>query len=368
MTDRRRSSRSVFLETAASSPRSDHSDIPTTKNRIERRSVVQRKTPELFQVLSLGVTFLIPGLHAYTLTFNSCIMRNTKSSIKGLTFAGPAGILEGKRRPGMDKNEATRATKRQTSGGVSKDRHRETPEEIRRSSHYQGRVVRVRSVGESAKEIRIDIVGPMRIRFRAGQYVQVEIPREEGSVYRAYSIATPEMEQKAVELVVKHILGGGGSTYLCGLKNGDPVTFAGPFGQFSLSEDPEVELICVSGGCGIAPLRSIVPSLYARWPGRSCQVFFGARTVGEVLYREEFRDMERRHRGLRVMYAISEAPGPGERWGGEMGMVHSVVMRRLQPGGKRQAFLCGPELMIDAVVKVLKEKGIREGEIYYDMY
>jgi len=69
-----------------------------------------------------------------------------------------------------------------------------------------------------------------------------------------------------------------------------------------------------------------------------------------------------------VIYALSDQLGPGETWDGETGFIHLAVDKYLQGTVKRQAFLCGPPPMIDAVMGVLKEKGVRERDIFYDKF
>lgn len=111
------------------------------------------------------------------------------------------------------------------------------------------------------KEIRLRLDDPPDISHRPGQYVQVQAPSPDGPVFRAYSISSPVYEPSIVQLVVRLIPGGVGSTYLHNVKPGDTVFFTGPYGEFWLSEDPSVEIICVGGGCGIAPIRNIVYTL-----------------------------------------------------------------------------------------------------------
>ena len=59
---------------------------------------------------------------------------------------------------------------------------------------------------------------------------------------------------------------------------------------------------------------------------------------------------------------------PGQVWDGESGFIHLAVDKHLKPSPKRQAFLCGPPLMIEAVTAVLREKGLSEAEIFYDKF
>jgi Na+-transporting NADH:ubiquinone oxidoreductase subunit F len=173
-----------------------------------------------------------------------------------------------------------------------------------------------------------------------------------------------------VELVVRLVPGGIGSTYLHNLRAGDSVTFTGPFGEFRLSEDPATELVCVAGGCGLAPVKSILWTACARWPARPLWLFFGCRARRDLLYFDEFKALAARHPALQVVYALSDPLAPGETWDGDLGFIHLAVDKHLPaaPGAKRQAFLCGPEPMIVAVTKVLESKGLRAADIFYDKF
>jgi NAD(P)H-flavin reductase len=68
------------------------------------------------------------------------------------------------------------------------------------------------------------------------------------------------------------------------------------------------------------------------------------------------------------VYALSDELGEDEQWDGETGFIHLSVDKRLEEGVSRQAFLCGPPLMIDAVTRVLEEKGTQPKDIFYDEF
>ena len=216
------------------------------------------------------------------------------------------------------------------------------------------------------KEIRLRLNDPPDIVHRPGQYVQVQAPSPEGPVFRAYSISSPVYEPNIVQLVVRLVPGGIGSTYLHTVQPGDTVYFTGPYGEFWLSEDPSVEIICVGGGCGIAPIRNIIYTLYEKWPDRSCWLFFGCRTTRDVFYLEEFEELAKKYPNLHVVYALSDKLGKDEKWDGETGFIHLSVDKYLEPGVRRQAFLCGPPPMIEAVTRVIQEKGT--DDIFYDEF
>ncbi len=242
------------------------------------------------------------------------------------------------------------------------------PEEYLNVRLYQATVTETRDLTYDIKEIRLELAEPAEIEFLAGQYVQVQAPGPEGPVFRAYSIASPVSQAHSIELVVRLVPGGIGSTYLHTRQPGDEVILTGPFGDFRLSEDPETELVCVSGGCGMAPTRCLIHSLLARWPERRCWLFFGCRGTQDIFYLENFQELARQHPNFTVVYALSDRLKPGESWDGETGFIHLSVDKYLKPGVRRQAFLCGPPPMIEAAAAVLNEKGLRDGDIFYDKF
>ncbi len=218
------------------------------------------------------------------------------------------------------------------------------------------------------KEIRMRLDEPVEISQRPGQYIQIQAPSPDGDVFRAYSISSPTYESNVVELNIRLVPGGIGSTYLHNLEVGDKVNFTGPYGDFILNEDSSVEIICVGGGCGMAPMKNIIYSVYDRWPDRSCWLFFGCRTTQDIFYLEEFQELAKKHPNFHVVYALSDKLEEGEKWDGETGFIHLAVDNNIKENIARQAFLCGPPLMIEAVTRVLEEKGISSEDIFYDEF
>jgi len=251
---------------------------------------------------------------------------------------------------------------------VREDMQIRIPEDLLNVKMFSATVKSALTLTHDIKEIRMALVEPAEISHRPGQYVQVQAPSSEGPVFRAYSVASPVYEPNVVDLVIRIIPGGIASTYLHSVAEGDPMIFTGPYGEFRLNEDPETEVICVGGGAGMAPMRNIIYSIYDRWPDRSCWLFFGCRTTVDIFYLKEYQELAAKHPNFHVVYALSDPLGPDEKWDGETGFIHLSVDKHLDPGVKRQAFLCGPPPMIDAVMGVLEAKGLRERDIFYDKF
>ena len=169
-------------------------------------------------------------------------------------------------------------------------------------------------------------------------------------------------------MIVRLVPGGISSTHLHSLHPGDPVSFTGPFGEWRMSEDPDTELVCVGGGVGMAPMKNIIFSFFRRWPQRTCWLFVGCRTTQDIFYLRQFERLAAEHPGFHVMYALSDELGPDEVWDGETGFIHLSVDKHLQPGVERQAFLCGPPPMIEAVTQILQSKGLRPEDIFWDEF
>jgi len=270
--------------------------------------------------------------------------------------------------PYLTRKEIRSSTRLACQVKIREDLAVRVPEELLDVKLFVAVTESTRSVTHDIKEIRFKLEEPAEISQRPGQYIQIEAPSPDGPVFRAYSISSPTYETNHVELNVRLVPEGIGSTYLHSLQVGDRVAFTGPYGEFRLNESPAVEIVCVGGGCGMAPMKNIIYSLYEQWPGRSCWLFFGCRGTRDVFYLDGFRELARQHPNLKVVYALSDPLQPGEEWDGETGFIHLGVDKHLDQGIPRQAFLCGPPPMIDAVTEVLLNKGVGETDIFYDKF
>lgn len=251
---------------------------------------------------------------------------------------------------------------------IREDVYVKIPEDLLNVKMFEATIASSTQLTHDIKEVRMNLIEPAEISQRPGQYVQIQAPSPEGPVFRAYSISSAAHEKNVVELVVRLVPDGIGSTYLHNVQPGDHVNFTGPYGEFRLNEDPSVEIVCVGGGCGMAPMKNIIDTLYERWPERICWLFFGCRTTEDVFYLERFQELAKKHPNFHVIYALSDELKDGEQWDGETGFIHLAVDKHLEAGVTRQAFLCGPPLMIEAVTRILLSKGLPQEEIFYDEF
>jgi Na+-transporting NADH:ubiquinone oxidoreductase subunit F len=240
------------------------------------------------------------------------------------------------------------------------------PEYMLGAEEFELEVLDIEDSTHDIKLINLRILNSKEINFKPGQYMQFKIPGTDE--YRAYSIASPTSVKDRIELIIRLVPGGLCSTYAHkALEKADRVTFTGPFGDFFLREDSGRDIIAIGGGCGMAPIRSIIYRLIDEGMPRRLFYFFGARTKKDLFFTEELKDIEKRFPNFRYIPALSE-PLRQDRWNGEVGLITQVAEKYIDPAGKHEAYLCGPPPMIDAAIKLLARKGVGLEDIYYDKF
>ncbi len=265
-----------------------------------------------------------------------------------------------------------------------------------------------RTVAPLIRELVLTLPPGREIEFRPGAFVQVAAPPyelsfadfeiapehrrawdrlqlehlkagSEQTVSRAYSVAnTPDQGSGRIVLLVRLALPpptvaqaqpGVVSSYLFGLRPADQVEVSGPFGHFAVS-DSEREMIFIGGGVGMAPLRAMITDqLENQHTGRRLSFWYGARSAVDLFYREEFDRLAAAHDNFHWTVALSD-PAPDDGWEGPTGFIHEVVFERyLKTHSAPEAceyYLCGPPLMITAVLAMLEDAGVDPERIFND--
>lgn len=240
------------------------------------------------------------------------------------------------------------------------------PEFMLSAEEFESVAEKVVDVTPDTRWIILKILGGKTINFKPGQYIQIKIPGTDE--FRAYSIASPPYITDKVHLTIRLVPGGLCSTFVHkALEEGDHVTFTGSFGDFFLQEDSTKEIVCIGGGCGMAPIRSIVQYLAKHGMPRKCWYFFGARSKRDLFFTEELRDIEVKFPNFKYVPALSE-PKAGDHWEGDVGLITHVVEKYLDAEAEKEAYLCGPPPMIDAAMHVLPPKNIKPESIYFDKF
>lgn len=311
--------------------------------------------------------------------------------------------------------EAARIARRDLARGmrlacqvaVREDLRIEVPDEILSARRMVCTVASARNVATLIREITLDTPPGERFGFRAGGYIQIECPPFSARFrdfdiepeYRAewdrldlwrYAIASHRPTTRAYSLAnhpgeavimlnVRIALPPPGappsappgtvSSYLFQLKPGDPVTISGPFGAMHAT-DSDREMVFVGGGAGMAPLRSLIlDQLVGIGTRRPISFWYGARSRRELFYADQFALLAKTHPNFRWTVALSE-PLPDDHWSGPTGFIHDVLYEQLlkeHPEPEEcEYYLCGPPLMIRAVLRTLDAFGVPPENIMFD--
>lgn len=242
----------------------------------------------------------------------------------------------------------------------------EIPESLLSAKEYHTKVVKIQDLTHDIKLVRFQLIKPNTMEFKPGQYAQLKVPGIE--IIRAYSIASDPKVTDSIEMIIRLVPKGQATTFVHkALIEGDKIILTGPYGDFYLQEDSDKDIICIAGGSGKAPIRSILTVLKDQGMPRKVKYFFGAKTKKDLYFTEEFEALEKEFPNFKYYPALSE-PLPEDDWQGEVGLVTQVVDRHTNDLSQSEAYLCGSPGMIDACIKVLEKHNIQSENVYYDKF
>ena len=259
------------------------------------------------------------------------------------------------------------------------------PEEVFGIKKWDAVVVRNYNVASFIKEFVVEI--PQDMNYKAGGYIQIEIPQCEVKfadmditahpqehdtpdkfqaewdkfglwplvmknkevVERAYSMASYPAEGREIMLNVRiasppwdraknkwmDVNPGIASSYIFNLKKGDKCVISGPYGEFFINPS-ESEMLYIGGGAGMAPMRSHLYHLFRTLKtGRTVTYWYGGRSKRELFYLDHFQQLADDFPNFKFYLALSE-PMEEDNWkvkdgidgegDGFVGFIHQVVI------------------------------------------
>ena len=291
---------------------------------------------------------------------------------------------------------------------VKQDMKIRVPEEVFGVKKWECTVESNHNVATFIKELTLRLPEGENVDFRAGGYVQLECPPHEVAykdfhiqdefradwdkfnlwrfvarvnepVVRAYSMANYPGEKGIVKFNIRvaspppkggdNIPPGKMSSWVFNLKPGDKVTVYGPFGEF-FAKETDNEMVFIGGGAGMAPMRShIFDQLKRLKSKRKISFWYGARSLREAFYVEEFDQLAKDNPNFTWTLALSD-PLPEDNWTGPTGFIHNVLYENYlkdHPAPEDcEFYMCGPPVMNAAVIKMLTDLGVERDSIFLD--
>ncbi len=311
--------------------------------------------------------------------------------------------------------EETHITKREAKEGcrlscqvtVKQDMKIQVPEEVFGVKQWRCKVRSNENVATFIKELVLELPDGDSVNFRAGGYIQIECPPHslkytefdvqeeykpdwnhfniwqyesavEDTVVRAYSMANYPDEKGIIMLNVRiasppprteGLPPGQMSSYIFNLKAGDEVSISGPFGEF-FAKETDAEMVFIGGGAGMAPMRShIFDQLERIHSKRKTTFWYGARSLREMFYVDDFDKLAAKHDNFEWHVALSD-PQDEDNWTGDTGFIHNVLFEKYLKEHAApedcEFYMCGPPMMNQAVINMLHDLGVEDENILLD--
>lgn len=337
---------------------------------------------------------------------SACGGGGTCAQCKVKIFEGGGSILPTEESH-ITKREAAEGDRLSCQVAVKQNMRIQVPEEVFGVKKWQCTVRSNDNVATFIKELILELPEGEDVKFRAGGFIQIECPPHtveyknfsigdeyrpdwdrfdlwryksvvKEDVVRAYSMANYPEEKGIILLNVRiaspppnndDVPPGIMSSYIFNLKAGDKVTISGPFGEF-FAKDTDKEMVFIGGGAGMAPMRShIFDQLGRIKTKRKITFWYGARSLREMFYTEDFDQLAAEHDNFTWHVALSD-PLPEDNWQGYTGFIHNVLYENYlkdHPAPEDcEYYMCGPPMMNAAVIKMLEDLGVERENIMLD--
>lgn len=337
---------------------------------------------------------------------SACGGGGTCAQCKVKIFEGGGSILPTEESH-ITKREAAEGDRLSCQVAVKQNMRIQVPEEVFGVKKWECTVRSNDNVATFIKELILELPEGEDVKFRAGGFIQIECPPHsveyknfsigdeyrpdwdrfdlwryksvvKEDVVRAYSMANYPEEKGVILLNVRiaspppnndDVPPGIMSSYIFNLKPGDKVTISGPFGEF-FAKDTDREMVFIGGGAGMAPMRShIFDQLGRIKTKRKITFWYGARSLREMFYTEDFDHLAAEHDNFTWQVALSD-PLPEDNWQGYTGFIHTVLYENYlkdHPAPEDcEYYMCGPPMMNAAVIKMLEDLGVERENIMLD--
>ncbi|MDQ3889474.1 MAG: ferredoxin reductase [Actinomycetota bacterium] len=226
-----------------------------------------------------------------------------------------------------------------------------------------GEVVELLDEAPAVRTIVLDV--PEWTGHRPGQHVDVRLTAEDGyQAQRSYSLASPP-EDERVALTVERLPDGEVSPYLVDeLRVGDGLELRGPVGGYFVWETAlGGPLLLVAGGSGIVPLAAMIRHRAAAGSSATTRLLYSARSLDEVIYRDELERLARTDDGFDLVYTLTRSPPEG--WEGYRRRVDHELLAEVvfPPGENALAFVCGPTGFVERAASELVALGYSPSQV-----
>ena len=191
--------------------------------------------------------------------------------------------------------------------------------------------------------------------FVPGQYMEVSIPGT--PIRRAYSMANLPNWDGRLDFLIRLLPDGAFSTWLADTaRPGDRLQLRGPLGRFLLDETSPRPRCLIGGGCGFAPILSMLRHLAEFQDEQPTTLIFAANREEELFAADVIPELAAALPNLTVLFSVWH---PGDDWTGFRGSAADALAATLDRAEQPpDIYVCGPPGLVAAVTTAAAMRGL----------
>ncbi|TWI35867.1 1,2-phenylacetyl-CoA epoxidase subunit PaaE [Paracoccus sulfuroxidans] len=209
--------------------------------------------------------------------------------------------------------------------------------------------------------------------FTQGQYLTFRRSFDGEELRRSYSICAGK-DEGVLKVGIKRVDGGAFSTWVNeNLNAGDEIEAMPPMGKFftALEPDTEKHYLGFAGGSGITPVLSIIKTVLTREPKSRFTLVYANRQISSIMFREELEDLKNTYLGrLSVIHILDSEAQDIDLFTGRVDAekMKALFEHWIDAGSVTTAFICGPEPMMLAIAQSLRDHGLDDSQIKFELF
>lgn len=209
--------------------------------------------------------------------------------------------------------------------------------------------------------------------FTQGQYLTFRRDFDGEELRRSYSICAGRGEG-VLKVGIKRVDGGTFSTWANeNLRPGDEIDAMPPMGKFFTPIEPDAkkEYLGFAGGSGITPVLSIIKTVLADEPASRFTLVYANRAISSIMFREELEDLKNTYLGrFSVIHVLEQEGQEIDLFTGRIDAekMKALFSHWLDAKTVDTAFICGPEPMMLAIAASLREHGLSDAQIKFELF
>lgn len=231
-------------------------------------------------------------------------------------------------------------------------------------------VMTLKRIEEVATDTYDFVFNPDRkFSFASGQYLEWTLghePTDQRGNRRCFTISSSPTEED-VRIGIKFYPNPSSfKKTLANMKAGNIIMASQLSGDFVMPKDKNKKLVFIAGGIGITPFRSMAKYLIDKNERRDIVLLYSNKKENEIAYRDIFDKAG--EFGMKSVYTITDS-GVREGWEGKIGFIDENMIKTEVPDFKDRIFyISGPHIMVTTFENVLKNMGVKRGQIKTDYF